>query len=148
MSCIKLYNDLNSQFTKIRRITYLLNKRDLECVSALENWFVLTEIILHENNVFESELITQLKGQLIIERIRSDNKLPRRKKDFNAVSKIINPLKETILKIIEPVSDKINRREILIERIINAKEFSWNEDLNYRDYILAIWRTLLNEERN
>ena len=94
MSSIKLYNDLNDQFIKIHRITYLLNKRDLECMNVLENWIESTVTILKDNNLNESELISQFRGQLVIERLRTDKKIPKRKKEFNAVTKIINPLKQ------------------------------------------------------
>ncbi len=146
MSNIKLYNDLNDQFNKIHRVTYLLNKKDLSCVIVLDNWLVSTEIILKENNCIESEIIVQYRGQLMIERLRSDKKTPKKKREFNAVSELINPLKETILKLIEPVSDKIKESEIIVNRMLSYKKFNWNEGLNYRDYILAVWRTLLNEE--
>ncbi len=145
MSCIKLYNDLNDQFTKINRITYLLNKRDLECISVLENWFISTENILKDNNRVESELIAQFRGQLMIERLSSFPKIPKRKREFSAVSKVVSPIKETILNIIEPVSNKINESEVLINRMLSSKKFNWNEGLNYREYITAVWRTLLNE---
>ncbi len=147
MSSIKLYNDLNDQFIKIHRITYLLNKRDLECMNVLENWIESTVTILKDNNLNESKLISQFRGQLVIERLRTDKKIPKRKREFNAVTKIINPLKETILKIIDPVSDKIKESEIIVNRMLSFKNFNWNEGLNYRDYILAVWRTLLNEHK-
>ena len=145
VSCIKLYNDLNDQFTKMHNITHLLNKRDLECVNVLENWIESTVTLLKDNNLSESELISQYHGQLLIERLRTDRKMPKRKREFNAVAELINPLKETITKIIEPVSNKLKQSKIIVNRMLSAKRFNWNEGLNYRDYILAVWRTLLTE---
>lgn len=145
MSCIKLFNDLNNQYTKIHRVTYLLNKRDLECVDVLENWFAATETILKDNNFGESKWIAKYKGQLMIERLRTDPKMPKRKREFNAVSKVIEPLKKTVINLLEPVSDKINKSEILVDRMLTCEKFNWNIGLNYRDYILAVWRTLLRE---
>lgn len=146
MSCIKLYNELNDQFIKMHRVTYLLNKKDLKCINVLENWFASTEIILKENNCVESKIIAQYRGQLIIERLSCVPKLTKRKRDFRAVSKVVNPIKETLLSLIEPMSNKINESEVLINRMLKFKEFTWNEGLNYRDYIHAVWRTLLTEQ--
>ena len=42
------------------------------------------------------------------------------------------------------MSDKIMQSEVLVNRMLTFKKFHWNEGLNYRDYILAVWRTLLN----
>ena len=145
MSCIKLYNDLNNQYTKMQKITDLLNNRDLECMSVLENWLESTVTILKDNNYRESELISKYKGELIIERLRSDRKMPKKKRELTAATKVINPLRETILKIIDPVSNKIEQSESIINNMLSIKDFKWNEGLNYRDYILAVWRTLLNE---
>ena len=145
VSCIKLYNDLNDQFTKMHNITHLLNKKDLECVNVLENWIESTVTLLKDNNLSESKLISQYHGQLMIERLRTDRKMPKRKREINAVAELINPLKETITKIIEPVSNKLKQSKIIVNRMLSSKRFNWNEGLNYRDYILAVWRTLLTE---
>lgn len=147
VSCIKLYNDLNNQFTKMQKITYLLNKRDLECMTVLENWIESTVTILKDNNFSESELISKYRGELIIERLRADKKMPKKKRELTAAIKVMNPLRETILKIIDPVSNKIEESERIINNMLSYKNFRWNEGLNYRDYILAVWRTLLNDRQ-
>jgi len=36
-------------------------------------------------------------------------------------------------------------REILNEQL-QMNQFSWNHGLNYRDFILAVWRTLLKQD--
>lgn len=37
----------------------------------------------------------------------------------------------------------MDESETLIKRMLSSKDFNYNKGLNYREYILAVWRTLL-----
>lgn len=146
MSCLKLYNELNGQYIKFQSVNQLFRKRNPDCIGELEKWYSATEKILKENNCLEKTLIAQFKGQLAIERMRKDKIMTKRKRELNAVNQLMEPTKTTLIKIIEPVSKKIEQSESIVKRMLLKKDFHWNEGLNYRDYILAVWRTLQNED--
>ena len=40
----------------------------------------------------------------------------------------------------------MSKMESKIKNLLNSKEFTWIEGLNYRDYIIAVWRTLQNDD--
>ena len=55
---------------------------------------------------------------------------------------INSQLAHSELKIIE----SINIIKELLNEQLEMNEFSWNKGLNYRDFILAVWRTLLKQD--
>lgn len=145
VSCIKLYKELNNQYNKIHKVTYLLNKKDINCVKELENWLSTTENILKDNDCVERNLITQFRGQFHIERTRKDKIMTKKNRELNAVSQLMEPTKKAVLNMIKPINQKIDESNVIIKGMLSQKNFHYNNGLNYRDYILAVWRTLLNE---
>lgn len=145
MSNIELHNALNKQYDEIHRVNYLLNKKDLDCVEKLENWLLKTETILKEYDLKERVLISQFIGQFKIERSRKDTIMTKKNRELNAVSQVIEPTKQTVMKILEPMNQKISECENLVKRMLAQKDFNYNNGIDYRDYVMAVWRTLLND---
>lgn len=145
MSIIELHKALNKQLDEIQRVTYLLNKKDLDCVERLDNWLQKTKSILKENDIEDQILISQFIGQFKIERSRKDSIMTKKNRDLNAVSQVIEPTKLTVMRILAPMNQKIKECESLVKRMLEIKDFNYNNGIDYKYYIIAVWRTLLND---
>ena len=55
-----------------------------------------------------------------------------------------------MINIIPPLEQNTNKAQGIIKTLLteplNMNQFSWQKGLNYRDFILAVWRTLLKQE--
>lgn len=149
MSHLKIYETLNSQFAKISEIAHMVRQRDLQCINRLKEWFLATERLLRGYNYNESLEIAGFRGQLIATQIASDKDVPEEKQDINAILELLEPAKDNMISIISPMELKIRESENIIKEILTEQlemnEFAWNNGLNYRDFILAVWRTLLKQ---
>ena len=62
----------------------------------------------------------------------------------------MKPAKSVLVNVTSPIELKIRESEEIIKEILaeqlKISEFSWNKGLNYRDFILAVWRTLLKQD--
>jgi len=150
MSYLKIYEALNSQFAKISEIAFLIRQRDLKCISRLKEWLLTSEILLKGYSYSESLEMAGFRGQLIAAQIGRNKDIPEGKQEINAILELLEPAKDTMLNVISPVELKIRESEKIVKEILaeqlEMNEFSWNNGLNYRDFILAVWRTLLKQD--
>lgn len=150
MSYLKIYEALNSQFAKISEISFLIKQRDFNCQNRLKEWLHTSEQLLHGFNYSESLEMAGFRGQLIATQIANDKDILEEKQEVQAVLELVEPAKNTMINAISPVELKIRKAENIIKDILSQQlemnQFSWNNGLNYRDFILAVWRTLLKQE--
>ena len=149
MSHLKIYETLNSQFAKISEIVFKIKQRDYNCIDRLKEWLLTSEQLLRNFNYTESIEMAGFRGQLIATQIAHNKNSQSNPQDVNSLLDLVEPAKSTMLNVISPVELKIREAEVIIKDILNEQlemnQFSWNNGLNYRDFILAVWRTLLKQ---
>ena len=149
MSYLKIYEALNSQFAKISEISFQIKQRDFKCISRLKEWLLTSEQLLQGFNYNESLEMAGFRGQLIASQMANNHEVPNESIEINALLNLVEPAKNTMINVISPVELKIRESEAIIKEILSEQlemnQFSWNNGLNYRDFILAVWRTLLKQ---
>ncbi len=150
MSHLKIYEALNSQFAKISEISFRIKQKDFNCIERLKEWLLTSEQLLRGFNYNESLEMAGFRGQLIASQIANNQKIPDEHHDINVLLELVEPAKDTMINVISPVELKIREAEKIIKDLLEEQlemhQFSWNHGLNYRDFILAVWRTLLKQE--
>jgi len=150
MSQLKIYEALNSQFAKISEIAFRIKQKEFTCIERLREWLLTSEKLLHGFDYHESLDMAGFRGQLIITQIAQNQKTPKENRDINALLALVEPAKDTMLNVISPIELQIREAEGIVKDILDEQleihRLSWRHAPNYRDFILAVWRTLLKQE--
>lgn len=150
MSHLKVYNTLNKQFAKISEVAYSIKQKEDNYISKFKQWLLATEKLLQSFNFKESADIASYRGQIIATEFATNAIYSNSKGNTNAVLQLIEPAKETMINLITPVEEKIRTCETIIKELLNEQlelhHYSWNHGLDYRDFILAVWRTFLKQD--
>jgi len=151
MSYIKIYETLNSQFAKITEVANSIKSKEGNYVNTLKQWFLSTEQLLKSYNIEESIEIAGFRGQLMITEFamhKEDDTKDNTKS--SALLELVEPIKDTMINAISPLELRIRDCESIIKELLaeqlELNLYSWNNGLNYRDFIQAVWRTLLKQE--
>lgn len=150
MSYLKIYDTLNTQFAKISEVAHSVKQNEDNYVGKLKQWFLATEQLLKSFNFHESLEIAGFRGQLIATEFATNAVYSNPENNSHAVLQLIEPAKKTMMNVISPVEEKIRECEHIVKELLDEQLelnlYSWNQGLNYRDFILAVWRTLLKQE--
>jgi len=151
MSYLKIYETLNSQFAKITEVANSIKSKDGNYGNTLKQWFLATEQLLKSYNIEQSTEIAGFRGQLLITELAMHNEENTADSTkSSALLELVEPVKDTMINVITPVELRIRDCEGIIKELLSEQLelnlYSWNNGLNYRDFILAVWRTLLKQE--
>ncbi len=150
MSHYTIYKAVKSHFSKITKTYLLIKFSTIRYPDHLREWLFSPEQKLRVFSFSERVEFASVNGPLFANKIENNRSTKKTKENLNAVIELIKPAESTLMNVNSPVELEIIQAKTIIKEVLEEQlemnKFSWNKGLNYRDFILAVWRTLLRQE--
>lgn len=151
----KLYldtvNDLKAQLLIVPEIVDKIQNKENGSIVFFLNWIRSTEEILKKFGYAECAVLAGLRGKLLTPEFIEDRRSSRKKDQFRVASEIVFDCQNTILRLIEPMSAKIDEARNIITQILlvlkPAGIIDYDPSLDFNNFIQGLWLMLKTNDQ-
>ncbi|MBL7473374.1 hypothetical protein [Robertkochia sediminum] len=151
-SYINMYERLSSQtMTDFEKIQMLIENENDEAPDQLYSLLRDMEDMFRRNKLVQFMDIAKYRAKLRSSQIAIDRRIPRPKLQLEAASNLLPTITKTVKEAMKPLEEgileiKATVRE-LVEEAYDSNLVHYNNGLNFSEFIQALWRLLIKDER-
>ena len=150
-SYINLNIGLKKAINKMPDLVNLLKDKNKTFIVEFEKWLIETEQFLKKHNYSECSEMAGLRSRIYVITFDDSKRSSKKKKQMEVGAEIIYSAQNLIYNLIQPIEDKINEsNELMDDLVAIAKEskmikFEANQD--FSNYIQSLWNYLKTHEQ-